>query len=82
MKDILFLRIFTFHNLMIENIRFGSTTAILDSAKLMEILLINSELTSIPGVIIEPVYNSEMRLFLKVINPELIIVSHKYSGKR
>ena len=66
----------------IENTRSGNTHAILDSVKLMEIFQINSELTSIPGVIIEPIYNTEMRLFLKVTNPELIIVRDKYSGKR
>lgn len=66
----------------IENTRSGSIHAILDSVKLMEMFQINSELTSIPGVIIEPVHNSEMRLFLKVTNPELIIISDRYSGKR
>lgn len=66
----------------IENTRSGSTHAIIDSVKLMEIFQINSELTSISSVIIEPIYNSEMRLFLKVTNPELIIVTDRYSGKR
>ena len=47
---------------VIENTRTKSTHGILDSVQIMEKILINEELISIPNVTIEPIYSGEIRL--------------------